>query len=139
MAKNTKPTETQAPVPEEKTEALSAQELATAVKDQAADVQAELAAARAEIDELTAKLTDAEDEKEALARELRALRSQADKADKKADSREALLVRAAKGKELWRGGVLFTDQWQTVKRAEVGETAWARITGEPALERKEAE
>lgn len=57
----------------------------------------------------------------------------------KADSREALRVRAAKGKELWRGGVLFTDQWQVVKRAEVGETAWQRIVDEPALQREEAE
>ncbi len=133
MAKNTKPTEDQTPAPGSKPEEQ------TPAHEQAADVQAELAAARAEIDELTAKLAAAENEKEALARELHALRGQTGKADKKADSREALLVRAAKGKELWRGGVLFNDQWQTVKRAEVGETAWARITDEPALERKEAE
>lgn len=101
------------------------------------EAQAELAAARAEIEDLTGKLAEAEDGKEALARELVALRGQSAKADAATDSREALRVRAAKGKELWRGGVLFTDQWQEIKRAEVGETAWQRIVDEPALQREE--
>ncbi|WP_173020701.1 hypothetical protein [Kingella kingae] len=47
-------------------------------------------------------------------------------------------VRTANGAEFWRGGVLFNGEWREVSRAEVGETAWARITDEPALIIKQA-
>lgn len=131
MAKNTKAVETAAEV---KQEELTAE---AALQQKLDEAQAELAAAREENEDLAAKLAEAEDGKEALARELAALRGQSAKADTATDSREALRVRAAKGKELWRGGVLFTDQWQEIKRAEVGETAWQRIVDEPALQREE--
>ncbi|MRN38937.1 hypothetical protein CRG49_010505 [Neisseria sp. N95_16] len=134
MTKNVKKEVNVAATAETKPEDLGVEAVLQQKLDEA---QAELAAARAEIEDLTAKLAEAEDGKEALARELAALRGQSVKADTATDSREALRVRAAKGKELWRGGVLFTDQWQVVKRAEVGETAWQRIVDEPALQREE--
>lgn len=134
MAKNTKPLETVSPESEDKAEETAA---AAALNKQLDGVQAELAAARAEIEELAAKLVAAESEKEAFARELTALRSNGAEAAA-TDSREKLLVRTASGREFWRGGLLFDGQWQEVRRADVGETAWARITGEPALQTKEA-
>lgn len=136
MTKNAKKEVNAAATAEPKPEDLSVEAVLQQKLDEA---QAELAAARAEIEDLAAKLAEAEDSKEAFARELVALRSQAEKVDAKTDSREALRVRTAKGKELWRGGVLFNDQWQVVKRAEVGETAWQRIVDEPALQREEIE
>ena len=51
---------------------------------------------------------------------------------------KSVQVRTANGAEFWRGGVLFNGEWREVKRAEVGETAWARITDEPALMIKQA-
>lgn len=133
MTKNTK---TVAATTEVKPEELAVE---VVLQQKLDETQAELAAARTEIEDLTAQLAEVDGDKEALARELFELRQQGKKNDVKADSREALRVRAAKGKELWRGGVLFTDQWQLVKRAEVGETAWQRIVDEPALQREEAE
>lgn len=133
MTKNTKTVEA--------TTEVKPEELAVEVvlQQKLDETQAELAAARTEIEDLTAQLAEAEGDKEVLARELSELRQPDKKSDVKADSREAVRVRATKGKELWRGGVLFTDQWQVVKRAEVGETAWQRIVAEPALQREEAE
>lgn len=52
------------------------------------------------------------------------------------DTRESVWVRSASGAEFWRGGVLFDGEWQQVKRADVGDTAWQRITSEPALQIK---
>lgn len=134
MTKNVKKEVNVAATAETKPEDLGVEAVLQQKLDEA---QVELAAARAEIEDLTGKLAEAEDGKEVLARELAALRGQSAKADTATDSREALRVRAAKGKELWRGGVLFTDQWQEIKRAEVGETAWQRIVDEPALQREE--
>lgn len=131
MTKNTK---TVAATTEVKPEELAVE---VVLQQKLDETQAELAAARTEIEDLTAQLAEVDGDKEALARELFELRQQGKKNDVKADSREALRVRALKGKELWRGGVLFTDQWQVVKRAEVGETAWQRIVDEPALQREE--
>lgn len=51
---------------------------------------------------------------------------------------DTLLVRTAHGTTFWRGGILFNGDWQTVKRAEVGETAWQRIIAEPILQTKQA-
>lgn len=131
MTKNTK---TVAATTEVKPEELAVE---VVLQQKLDETQAELAAARTEIEDLTAQLAEVDGDKEALARELFELRQQGKKNDVKADSRKALRVRALKGKELWRGGVLFTDQWQVVKRAEVGETAWQRIVDEPALQREE--
>ncbi|MDK4624177.1 hypothetical protein [Kingella kingae] len=58
--------------------------------------------------------------------------------EKSTDTRESVQVRTANGAEFWRGGVLFNGEWREVSRAEVGETAWARITDEPALIIKQA-
>ncbi|MDK4527094.1 hypothetical protein QG034_09595 [Kingella kingae] len=58
--------------------------------------------------------------------------------EKSTDTRKSVQVRTANGAEFWRGGVLFNGEWHEVKRAEVGETAWARITDEPALMIKQA-
>ncbi|MDK4555637.1 hypothetical protein QG071_05970 [Kingella kingae] len=58
--------------------------------------------------------------------------------EKSTDTRKSVQVRTANGAEFWRGGVLFNGEWREVSRAEVGETAWARITQEPALMIKQA-
>lgn len=55
------------------------------------------------------------------------------------DTRESVWVRTASGADFWRGGVLFDGEWQEVKRETVGETAWQRITSEPALQIKQAD
>ncbi|WP_038321618.1 hypothetical protein [Kingella kingae] len=62
----------------------------------------------------------------------------ANQPEKSTDTRESVQVRTANGAEFWRGGVLFNGEWREVSRAEVGETAWARITDEPALIIKQA-
>ncbi|MBH5952947.1 hypothetical protein I7L31_06115, partial [Neisseria meningitidis] len=69
-------------------------------------VQAELAAARNDVEMLTTALEKAEDDKKALSAELAELKVQHTQraADALADSRDVMLVSTgADGKEFWRG------------------------------------
>ncbi|HEZ7271114.1 TPA: hypothetical protein WJI57_000018 [Neisseria meningitidis] len=105
-------------------------------------VQAELAAARNDVEMLTTALEKAEDDKKALSAELAELKVQHTQraADTLADSRDVMLVSTgADGKEFWRGGLLFDGGWREVKRAEVGEAVWKAICAEPMLQRKAVE
>ncbi len=105
-------------------------------------VQAELAAARNDVEMLTTALEKAEDDKKALSAELAELKVQHTQraADALADSRDVMLVSTgADGKEFWRGGLLFDGGWREVKRAEVGEAVWKAICAEPMLQRKAVE
>lgn len=47
---------------------------------------------------------------------------------------DRILVRTVHAAGFWRGGLLFTQEWQEVNRAEVGKIAWERIINEPALQ-----
>ncbi|MDO4434394.1 MAG: hypothetical protein Q4B82_07435 [Alysiella sp.] len=90
-----------------------------------------------------AKLQTAYDEKCAecdnLKSELNALKQVQQPPETPSDTRESVWVRSASGADFWRGGVLFDGEWQEVKRETVGETAWQRITSEPALQIKQAD
>lgn len=109
-------------------------------------IQAELNAlkavyeeAQAKIEALTLELAKANEEKQAIFHELAELKAEHTKraADALAESRDVMLVSTGvDGKEFWRAGILFNGEWREVKRAEVGEKAWAAICAEPALQRK---
>lgn len=123
-------------------ETSSVQTATTDVQPEALNTEAtlreELVKVRAQLDEVSLQLAKEEQDKQALAAELLVVQS-ADKSAKQIDTRESILVRTANAAEFWRGGVLFTGEWQEVKRADVGETNWARIVSEAALQTKQVE
>lgn len=101
--------------------------------------QAEMQALR----ESLANLQTAYDEKcaecDSLKSELAALQHTQKQPEPPSDTRESVWVRSASGTDFWRCGILFTSEWQEVKRAEINATAWQRITSEPALQIKQAD
>ena len=95
--------------------------------------------AQTKIEAMTVELAKTDEEKQAIALELAELKAEHTKraADALAESRDVMLVSTGvDGKEFWRAGILFNGEWREVKRAEVGEKAWAAICAEPALQRK---
>lgn len=101
--------------------------------------QAEMLALRKNL----ANLQTAYDEKcaecDSLKSELNALKQAQKPPEPPSDTRESVWVRSASGADFWRCGILFTSEWQEVKRAEINATAWQRITSEPALQIKQAD
>lgn len=101
-----------------------------ALREELANLQAAYAAQ-------TAELAQVQSDKQDLQAQLIALKAQKQPEKQKTqDTRESVWVRSANGAEFWRGGVLFNGDWREIKRADVGETAWQRITSEPALQIK---
>ena len=99
----------------------------------------ELAQMKADYVAQTAELAQVQYEKQELLAQIAVLQtSKQPEKPTTQDTRKSVWVKTANGAEFWRSGVLFNGEWREVNRAEVGETAWARITDEPALVIKQA-
>ena len=99
----------------------------------------ELAQMKADYVAQTAELAQVQYEKQELSAQIAVLQtSKQPEKPTTQDTRKSVWVKTANGAEFWRSGVLFNGEWREVNRAEVGETAWARITDEPALVIKQA-
>lgn len=125
---------------DEKVNAQTEQTSETTVSPEQAQIQvlkAELGNLQEAYAVQTEELAQIQSEKQDLLAQIAALKN-AKQPETASDTRESILARSASGREFWRGGVLFDGDWREVKRGEVGETAWQRITSEPALQIKQA-
>lgn len=97
----------------------------------------ELAQMKTDYAAQTAELAQVQYEKQELLAQIAALQtSKQPEKPTTQDTRESVWVKTANGAEFWRSGVLFNGEWREVKRVDVGDTAWQRITSEPALQTK---
>lgn len=102
------------------------------------EVQAQLDAVKAELAVVIAENERLKAEISGLSAQLAQVPAEATLESTQPAGREddEMLVCAANGTEFWRCGILFTGQWQIVKRADVGEEAWERILDEAMLKTK---
>ena len=112
-------------------------EIVNGQTEQSSDNPAQtVAPEQAENQALREELAQVQYEKQELLAQIAALQTSKQPEKTTQDTRESVWVKTANGAEFWRSGVLFNGEWREVKRVDVGDTAWQRITSEPALQTK---